>query len=238
MPSLACGLALAAVLAAALAVLPAAAATAVPAAPATNAVLRPDTPVAEVTFVAFDTETTGLNAARDRLVEVAAVKFRRGQVLAEKTWLINPGRPIPPAAQAVHHITDAMVRGQPDFKTVYPAFEQFCRGAVLLAHNAHFDVSFVSAECARNGLPSPANLCVDTLPLSRVWFPDLASHSIGSLSTNLQLNAGGFHRALSDTMYLMLIFEWGRRQQPPGWTLDALFRAGHPPLRFTPLSKP
>ena len=191
------------------------------------------TPVAEVTFVAFDTETTGLSAQRERLVEIAAVKFRNGRVLAEKTWLINPGRPMPPAAEQVHHISDTMVRDKPDFKTVYPEFAQFIGDAVLLAHNARFDVAFVSAECTRHSLPPPPNPVLDTLPLFRRWFPQFASHSIASLSTNLNLTAGALHRAQSDTMSLVLIFEQGRRQESPAWTLEALSQTAHQPLRFT-----
>ena len=203
------------------------------AAPAPLAAPAGNTPVAEVTFVAFDTETTGLSPRQDRLVELAAVKFRQGRVLEEKTWLINPGQPIPPAAEAVHHISNAMVRHQPDFKAVYPEFERFIRGTILMAHQARFDVAFISAECARHGLEPPPNPVLDTLPLFRHWFPTLASHSIASMTTNLNLAAGSFHRALSDTMYMVLIFGKGCRQEPPGLTLDALFQAAHPPLQFT-----
>ncbi|MCX6996333.1 MAG: 3'-5' exonuclease [Kiritimatiellaeota bacterium] len=189
--------------------------------------------MADVIFVAFDTETTGLNARKDRLVELAAVKFQLGRVLEEKTWLINPGQPIPPAAEAIHHISDAMVRNKPDFKTIYPEFERFIRGAVLLAHNARFDVSFLSAECARQRRAPPPNPVLDTLPLFRHWFPTVKSHSITSLTTNLNLTAGTFHRASSDTMYMVLIFEKGCRQEPPGLTMNALSHAAHQPLHFT-----
>ena len=75
-----------------------------------------------ITFVVFDTETTGFSPANDRLVELGAVKIRNGEVLGEKNWLINPQRWIPYYVQKVHNITPEMVKAQPVFAVIYPEF--------------------------------------------------------------------------------------------------------------------
>jgi DNA polymerase III epsilon subunit family exonuclease len=196
-------------------------------APTTN------TPVAAVTFVLFDTETTGLSAHKERLVEIAAIKFCGDKVLEEKQWLINPGRLIPAEAIKIHHITDAMVAGKPDFKTVYPEFEQFIRGMVVLAHNAHFDVGFIREECLRNGLRPPPNLALDTLPMFRKWFPQVKKHNLDELGKALQVLPEDRHRALGDTLETVLIFQKGLHLQPAGYSFGDLLRDARQPLRFT-----
>jgi DNA polymerase-3 subunit alpha (Gram-positive type) len=195
--------------------------------PATN------TPVAAVTFVLYDTETTGLSPRKERIIEIAATKFLGGKVLEEKAWLINPGRPIPPEAMAIHHITDADVRDKPDFKTVYPEFEQFIRGAVVMAHNAKFDVGFIREECVRNNLQPPSNLALDTLPMFRTWFPHLKRHDLDTLNTAFQIKQENRHRAQSDTADAVRIFWKGLKQQPDGFTFGELLRAAQRPLWFT-----
>jgi len=196
-------------------------------APATN------TPVSEVTFVIFDTETTGLSAHKDRLVEIAVSKFRGGKILENKSWLINPCRPIAEIVVAVHRITDSMLHDKSDFKAVYPEFEQFIRGAVAMAHNAHFDVGFIHEECLRNGLRPPPNLALDTLPMFRKWFPQVKHHNLDALNETLKLVPEDRHRAQSDTDETVLIFLKGISQQPPGYTLGDLIRDAHRPLWFT-----
>ncbi len=103
----------------------------------------------EVTFVAFDTETTGLVAIAGKLIEVGAVRFRAdGQELETFVQLIDPQDPIPAEAQRVHGITDAMVRGQPTVEHVLPSFLDFLGSSdtILLAHNARFDVDFLGVS--------------------------------------------------------------------------------------------
>ena len=95
-------------------------------------------------LVAFDTETTGLWAVSDRLVEIGAVKFRLGEnPTATFQELINPEREIPPDAIAVHHIGNSMVLNAPKAAGVLERFVEFIGDAVLVAHNAPFDISFV-----------------------------------------------------------------------------------------------
>lgn len=195
------------------------------------------TPVSNLTFVAFDTETTGLKADEARLVEIAAVKFRAGDVLERRVWLVNPGSPIPAEASRIHGITDAMVSNSPPFPAVLPSFEAFTTGCVLLAHNAGFDRRFVAAELKRGGLAAPAAPLLDTMPLFKAWFPGRRSFALESLVseflsgiTQAQPPVNGdsrtnrFHTAGGDAECLRALFLEGSKRLPAGATLDDLLR--------------
>ena len=187
----------------------------------------PDRPLAEVAFVAFDTETTGFGPSRQRIVELGAVRMERGQIGAGKSWLIDPGIPIPWHASRVHGIEDADVADAPPFETVYRAFLAFAGDAVLLAHNASFDVGFMRAEMERAGIAPEERTVIDSLQLFRNWFPEAPGHSIGELADYLQIDTGTLHRAETDSELVLRILKRGIEQQPAGATLnDLLFAAG------------
>lgn len=162
--------------------------------------------LANVTFVAFDTETTGLNPKKDRIVEIGAVKYRNGKIIEEKNWLINPGKSIPWWSTKVHGITNKMVKDAPSFAEAYPDFQKFIKGAVLIAHNARFDIAFVKEEVRRVKGKAPNNFVVDSLGLFRTWFPDLESHSLASVASHAKVSGDEFHRALADSIYVARIF--------------------------------
>jgi DNA polymerase III epsilon subunit family exonuclease len=186
----------------------------------------PATALSNVTFVAFDTETTGLSAKRGRLVEIAAVRFRNGVSLATNVWLINPGMDIPPEATRVHGITDAMVRNEPFFHQIAPRFRAFAGDAVLIAHNARFDTSFLAEELQRNAMPPLTNAVLDSLKLARRWFPKAPDNKLATLAEYLKIPPVHYHRAGADTDVLVAIFNRGVQQMGPGVTLDDLKRLG------------
>lgn len=168
--------------------------------------------VSETVFVAFDTETTGFSREKDRLVEIGAVKFRGdGEVLATTNWLVNPQREIPFYATEVHGITTKMVAQAPVFKDVWPEFAAFCGDAVLLAHNAPFDVGFLRAELNRAEIPAPAMPVIDTLPLFRKWFPHAKSHSLGKLTAELGVAGKTYHRAEADSFHIIHVLKVGMK---------------------------
>lgn len=174
----------------------------------------PSSPVAEVVFTAFDTETTGFSPQNDRLVEIGAVRFRgNGEILAATNWLINPGRPIPRPASEVNGITDDRVAGAPGFCEVWPLFVAFCSDSVLLAHNAKFDVAFLLAELKRAHLEPPALVVGDTLPLFRAWFPRERSYSLEPLALSLGVQGDTYHRAEADAFHLIHIFNAGLKSR-------------------------
>lgn len=149
-------------------------------------------------FVAFDFETTGLDGRNDRIVEIGALRFGPdGEGEAFQT-LVDPGRPIPWGASRVNGITDAMVRGQGDLETALPRFLAFAGGAVLVAHNAPFDLGFLKAGLARLGLKAPANPTVDTCALARLALPGRPSYSLQNLARDFRVDPGSAHRALDD----------------------------------------
>ncbi|MBR6022801.1 MAG: 3'-5' exonuclease [Kiritimatiellae bacterium] len=172
-----------------------------------------------ITFVVFDTETTGFSPSKDRLVEIGAVKIRNGENLGEKTWLINPQRYIPWYVQEVHHITPEMVADAPTFAEVYPEFLEFIDGSVLIAHNAPFDIRFIAAEAERNGFPEPKNAVLDSLELFRNWYPELPSHTVSDLVDLYQLPTEGLHahRATDDSVFVYHAIqqEMERRNEAP-----------------------
>ena len=172
-----------------------------------------------ITFVIFDTETTGFSPVNDRLVELGAVKVRNGKLLGEKTWLINPQRSIPWYVQKVHNISLDMIKDRPTFAEIYPEFLEFIDGSVLIAHNAPFDVRFISAEAERAGLPAPKNAVLDSLVLFRNWYPDLKSHTVADLVNLFEIDTEGLaaHRATNDSLFVYLAIqkEMERRSEEP-----------------------
>lgn len=170
--------------------------------------------VKEAVFVAFDTETTGFSARKDRLVEIGAVKFRGdGEVLAATNWLVNPERAVPYYATKVHGITTKMAADAPLFKEVWPEFKAFCGDAVLLAHNATFDVGFLKAELKRARIRSAALPVADTLPLFKKWFPRALSHSLENLTVYLDVSGDTYHRAEADAFHIVNIFKIGMKRR-------------------------
>jgi DNA polymerase III epsilon subunit family exonuclease len=146
-------------------------------------------------LASLDFETTGLDVTRDRVIEVAVVRGRYGEAPRRWTALVDPGRPVD--ATEIHGITDAMVAGQPDFPALAPTLARMLRGAVLVAHNARFDVSFLNMEFARCGLWAPKSPAVDTLGLSRRVVA-LPSHKLAAMCTWAGIARDRAHRALDD----------------------------------------
>src|SRR4051812_42687800 len=124
-------------------------------------------PLSETTFVVVDLETTGGSPASSAITEIGAVKVRGGEVLGEFQTLVDPGFGIPPFITVLTGITDGMVAAAPRLSEVLPAFLEFARGTVLVAHNAPFDLGFLRAACAELGHPWPAFRKVDTAVLAR-----------------------------------------------------------------------
>ncbi|HVV08772.1 DEDD exonuclease domain-containing protein [Amycolatopsis sp.] len=158
------------------------------------------TPLKDTTFVVFDLETTGTRPGPDGITEIGAVKVRGGQVLGEFATLVNPGMPIPPQIVALTGITGAMVYEAPPVEEVLPAFLEFARGAVLVAHNAPFDTGFLRAACLEYGYPWPKPAVVCTVKLARrvLTRQDTPSFRLGALAALFGASTTPDHRALHD----------------------------------------
>jgi DNA polymerase-3 subunit epsilon len=158
------------------------------------------TPLSEVTFVVVDLETTGGSPEGCGITEIGAVKVRGGQLLAEFHTLVNPGEPIPAFIAVLTGITDTMVAGSPRIASVLPAFLEFSRGAVLVAHNAPFDIGFLKAACAATGHAWPDNPVLDTARLARhvVTRDEARDRKLSTLARLFRSATAPDHRALTD----------------------------------------
>lgn len=159
-----------------------------------------------ITFVAFDTETTGLHSSTDRILEIGAVKFNKDGELKVYSELVNPLIPIPKIASDVNHITDIMVKDKPCIRDILPSFMDFISESILIAHNASFDLYFVNAELERNGFRPMTNDAIDTLMLSRSVFPNFEKHKLQYLAEKLNINVQDAHRAFDDARVCKEIF--------------------------------
>lgn len=158
------------------------------------------TPLRDVTFVVVDLETTGGSAASCAITEVGAVKVRGGRVVGEFQTLVNPGESIPPFIAVLTGITDAMVGPAPRIGSVVPSFAEFARGAVLVAHNAPFDVGFLRAAYAASHIAWPAYPVVDTARLARraLARDEAPNCKLSTLAVLFRSGTTPNHRALQD----------------------------------------
>ncbi|MDE3046267.1 MAG: DUF3820 family protein [Verrucomicrobiota bacterium] len=153
----------------------------------------------------YDTETTGVKAGKDRIIEIAAFDPERDKTFCT---FVNPQCPIPLESSQITNITDDMVKDAPIFKDVVPSFLDFCSGDVLLiAHNNDaFDKLFLEYEFSLAGVPMPSWRYLDTLKWSRKYRNDLPRHTLQSLREAYGIEANQAHRALDDVIVLHKVF--------------------------------
>nr|WP_314991894.1 3'-5' exonuclease [uncultured Treponema sp.] len=158
-------------------------------------------------FIAFDTETTGLDAAVGKIVEIGGVKFDRRGIIARYNVLINPQMPMPEEAGKVNGITDAMLKDKPVIAAIFPDFLEFIGTGILVAHNAPFDINYVNTELARAEKPLLTNKVVDTRIFAKEVFPGLSSYALQDLAVQFGITALEAHRAEDDARVCMELFE-------------------------------
>ncbi len=188
-------------------------------------------------FVAFDIETTGLNAQDDRMTEIGAVIFSGGEIRGTFNTFVNPGIPIPANISELTGIRDSDVADAPGEKEAMEAFLRFAGQRPLIAHNAHFDVGFMRAAARRQGLRfSPVFL--DTLALSQALLPELKRFKLDMVSNHLGLPQFNHHRASDDAMVVARIMEkfLPMLRQQGARTVDDIEAVYHA-LRRTDLAK-
>ena len=149
-------------------------------------------------FVAFDIETTGLYAATDEIIEIAAVLIRNGEFCGSYHSYVNPGREIPAKITQLTGITDADVAEAPSIEPVLTEFLNFAGSRVLAAHNASFDMGFISAACEKYG-KEKAFTSIDTVNLSRALLPGLTNYKLDTVAKALNMPKFDHHRAQDDT---------------------------------------
>lgn len=154
--------------------------------------------LSDLTYTVVDLETTGLSARSEGITEICALRVSGGEVVADFSTLVNPGRSIPPFIQMMTGITDDMVRGAPFFHEVAPAFLDFVGDSTLVAHNAPFDLGFLNYGLYAAGHRHLHNPVVDTIRLARRLLPELPRRSLDAVTRYLGISIVSRHRARGD----------------------------------------
>ena len=149
------------------------------------------------TYVVFDLETTGFSSVKDKIIEIGAVKVENGEITDKYSTFVNPKIPIPFRITQLTSITDEMVMNAPDIEVILPQFLEFVGDAVLVAHNASFDVSFIEENCRNQGV-EPDFTSVDTVGLARVLLPTLSKFKLNVVAKALNISQEHHHRAVDD----------------------------------------
>ncbi len=160
----------------------------------------------EDTFCVFDIETTGLSAKDCEITEIGAVLYKGGKVLDTFESFVNPHVPISDVITELTGITNDMVKDAPDISEVLPKFLEFSKGCVYVAHNATFDISFISNDAEKLGIEFKPTY-IDTVSVSRYVNSDLKKHTLDSIGKYFDLGDFNHHRAFEDAHMLALIFE-------------------------------
>lgn len=158
-------------------------------------------------LVAIDLETTGLDPARDSIIEVGAVRMRDGQIIDQYSQLIDPGIPLPAMITHLTGIRPEDLDGKPDIKTVLPAIRAFVRDAPIIAHNISFDAAFLARHKTLE-----SNLRIDTYDLASVLLPRAPRYNLTSLTADFGIQLENAHRALDDALATALLYWslWGK----------------------------
>ncbi|MCI9568326.1 MAG: PolC-type DNA polymerase III [Lachnospiraceae bacterium] len=149
------------------------------------------------TYVVFDIETTGFSPSKNKIIEIGAVKVTDGVIVDRMDEFVNPKVPIPFEIERLTGINDSMVLEAPEIDVILPRFLEFCGDAVLVAHNASFDVSFISHNAVLLGIPF-APTVVDTVALSRALLPSLSRYKLDNVAKALGVSLLHHHRAVDD----------------------------------------
>jgi len=150
-------------------------------------------------YVAFDLETTGLYARRDKIIEIGAVRMRNGAEIDRFQTFVDPGQTLERRTVDLTGITDDMLRGAPTLEEALPKFLEFVGNSVLVAHNADFDTTFIQHACKRLGLGYPF-ASVDTLTISQNLLPELNKFTLDTVAKYFGLEDFNHHRAGDDAL--------------------------------------
>ncbi len=149
------------------------------------------------TYIVFDLETTGFSPSVNRIIEIGAVKVESGKITERFSTFVNPDVPIPFRIEELTGINDNMVLDAPQIAQVLPEFLEFCGDAVMVAHNASFDMSFIEENCRRLGIEREFT-SVDTVALARVLLPQLGRFKLDTVAKALHVPLHNHHRAVDD----------------------------------------
>ncbi len=167
-------------------------------------VFGPARPDFDAEMVVFDIETTGLSSKNCRIIEIGAVKIRAGEIVDDFSTFVNPECHIPESSTKIHGIVDDMVADAPKEEEAIEKFLDFIGDAILVAHNANFDVGFIKVAAERLGR-TVSNTYLDTVGLSRYLNTDIKNHKLDTIAKHYDLGNFEHHRAVADAEMLAKI---------------------------------
>lgn len=189
------------------------------------------------TFVCIDCETTGLDPEKDRVIEVAAVRFTVGQVLDQFETLIDPECLIPDSSIAIHHITQEMVSGKPKICDIIAPLLKFIGSHIIVGHGVGFDIELLAlaADRAKISHSLRSNRFLDTLRMARLY-GESPINSLEQLRQHFNIQFEGAHRAMSDVIVNCDVFKYLSKNYK---TTEQIFDALSRPIRLKlmPLGK-
>lgn len=159
----------------------------------------------EDTFVVFDLETTGFSPDHSKIIEIGAVRIEKQKIVSRFSKFVNPEIPVPLKIEQLTGINDSMLVSAGTIEEVLPEFLEFCKGAVLVAHNADFDYSFIKRNCQNQGISYKATV-LDTVSLSRYLLPRLGRFKLDTVAKHLGVALNNHHRAVDDAECTAHIF--------------------------------
>ena len=156
--------------------------------------------------IVLDTETTGLDYTREKIIEFAAVRLENGKIVDEYQTLINPQQHIRKSSIAIHGISEDMVKDAPTEEEVLPKILEFIGDYPIVAHNVIFDYSFLNEAKMRVTGESLQNPRIDSQSMFKEIAPELESHGLEALTERFNVELNNHHRAMADTMGLALAY--------------------------------
>ena len=156
-------------------------------------------------YVVFDIETTGFSPVTNRIIEIGAVKVENGEITERFSTFVNPQVPIPFHIEKLTSINDSMVMDADPIEVVLPRFLEFVGDAILVAHNANFDVSFIKENAKRQGIPVDFTY-VDTVGIARALLTGQSKYTLDAVAKTLGISLENHHRAVDDAECTAEIF--------------------------------
>lgn len=156
-------------------------------------------------YIVFDLETTGFSPDKNKIIEIGAVKVESGAITERFSTFVNPEVPIPFHIEELTSIRDDMVMDAPKIEEILPQFMAFCEGAIMVAHNAEFDMSFILKNCERQQIRTDFTV-IDTVALARMLLPNLNRFKLDTVAKALGISLDHHHRAVDDAACTAEIF--------------------------------
>lgn len=195
------------------------------------------TSIQKETFICVDCETTGLDPEKDRIIEVAFIKFTFSETLEQFETLIDPECEIPVLSQQIHKISSDMVQGKPKIQQVLPKLLKAINGHIVVGHGILFDLTLIAQEAKKKALaiPQPFFRYIDTLRMARIY-GESPINSLEKLRQHFNIEPYGAHRAMSDVIVNIEVF---KRLAKPYSTIEELLAKLKKPIRLKtmPLGK-